>query len=146
MNGINYFLKQSLAISGVQKRARKSGIEFGLWSGIKQGQLERRNLFYNIWGKFLRERGCFFHTESSTLILTDLIENIETEKLSLLKSYFFKIGDNHHPNGKTPRDLRMSFLFGKKQALRSYHKIKKWDLRILLFLMDRVSLDKQKRC
>ena len=34
--------------SGVQKRARKTGNEFGLWSGIKQGQLERRNSFYNI--------------------------------------------------------------------------------------------------
>ena len=59
--------------------------------------------------------------------LTDLIENIETEKLSLFEKLLFKIGDNHHPNGKTPRDLRMTFLFGKKQALKSYHKIKKWE-------------------
>ena len=61
------------------------------------------------------------------MILTDLIENIETEKLSLFEKLLFKIGDNHHPNGKTPRDLRMTFLFGKKQALKSYHKIKKWE-------------------
>ena len=69
----------------------------------------------------------FFHTESSTLILTDLIENIETENVSIFEKLLFKIGDNHYPNGKTPRDLRISFLFGKKQALRSYHKIKKWE-------------------
>ena len=69
----------------------------------------------------------FFHTESSTLILTDLIENIETENLSIFEKLLLKIGDNHYPNGKTPRDLRMTFLFGKKQALKSYHKIKKWE-------------------
>ena len=92
--------------SGVQKRARKSGMS------LDYGQeLSKAN----------------WNDESSTLILTDLIENIETEKLSLFEKLLFKIGDNHHPNGKTPRDLRMSFLFGKKQALRSYHKIKKWE-------------------
>ena len=33
----------------------------------------------------------FFHTESSTLILTDLIENIEVENLSLFEKLLFKI-------------------------------------------------------
>ena len=75
-----------------------------------------------------------FFIENATIFFCDIhgtikgnIENIETEDLSLFEKLLFKIGDNHYPNGKTPRDLRMSFLFGKKQALKSYHKIKKWE-------------------
>jgi len=78
-------------------------------------------------GSFYVKEVVFFHNESSTLILTDLIENIETENVSIFEKLLFKIGDNHYPNGKTPRDLRMTFLFSKKQALKSYRIVKKWE-------------------
>lgn len=45
--------------NGVQKRARKSGMNLDYGYELEKSQLERRNLFYNIWRKFLCERGCF---------------------------------------------------------------------------------------
>ena len=113
--------------SGVQKRARKSGMSLDYGQELSKANWNEEILFTTFEGSFYVKEVVFFHNESSTLILTDLIENIETEKLSLFEKLLFKIGDNHYPNGKTPRDLRISFLFGKKQALRSYHKIKKWE-------------------
>ena len=113
--------------SGVQKRARKSGMNLDYGQELSKANWNEEILFTTFEGSFYVKEVVFFHNESSTLILTDLIENIETEKLSLFEKLLFKIGDNHYPNGKTPRDLRISFLFGKKQALRSYHKIKKWE-------------------
>jgi len=83
--------------------------------------------FTTFEGSFYVKEVVFFHNESSTLILTDLIENIETENVSIFEKLLFKIGDNHYPNGKTPRDLRMTFLFSKKQALKSYRIVKKWE-------------------
>ena len=84
-------------------------------------------LFTTFEGSFYVKEVVSFHNESSTLILTDLIENIETENVSIFEKLLFKIGDNHYPNGKTPRDLRMTFLFSKKQALKSYRIVKKWE-------------------
>lgn len=112
---------------GVQKRARKSGMNLDYGHELEKANWNEEILFTTFEGSFYVKEVVFFHTESSTLILTDLIENIEAENLSLFEKLLFKIGDNYYPNGKTPRDLRMSFLFGKKQALRSYHKIKKWE-------------------
>ena len=112
---------------GVQTRARKSGMNLDYGHELEKANWNEEILFTTFEGSFYVKEVVFFHTESSTLILTDLIENIEAENLSLFEKLLFKIGDNHYPNGKTPRDLRMSFLFGKKQALRSYHKIKKWE-------------------
>ena len=43
------------------------------------------------------EEMVFFHKKSSTLILTDLIESIEVNKLPLLYKLVFKFGDNKYP-------------------------------------------------
>ena len=113
--------------SGVQKRAGKSGMNLYYGHELEKANWNEEICFTTFEGSFYVKEVVFFHTESSTLILTDLIENIETENLSIFEKLLLKIGDNHYPNGKTPRDLRMTFLFGKKQALKSYHKIKKWE-------------------
>jgi len=61
-------------------------------------------------GSTLIEESVFFHQKSRTLILTDLIENIELSKeCSCWHRLLFKIGDNTYPNGHTPRDLRASY-------------------------------------
>jgi hypothetical protein len=52
----------------------------------------------------------FFHRASRTLILTDLIENFEPEKMA---SFFFRwltwLGGVQHPHGAMPRDMRLTF-------------------------------------
>jgi len=54
----------------------------------------------------------FFHKLSRTLILTDLIENFEASKVTFLPRLLFWLGGTLHPDGKMPRDIRVSFMFG----------------------------------
>ncbi|WP_155969664.1 hypothetical protein [Streptococcus ruminantium] len=68
----------------------------------------------------------FFQKASSTLILTDMIENIETEKMGFCHKLLYKIGDNTYPNGKTPCDLRLTFLGQKKEDQVSFQVLKNW--------------------
>lgn len=60
----------------------------------------------------------FFHYASRTLILTDLIENFEPEKVS---SFFLRlltwIGGVSPPHGGLARDLRLSFTLRHKREL-----------------------------
>lgn len=52
----------------------------------------------------------FFHHASRTLLLTDLIENFEPQKLGTLAMRLLtRLGGVQHPNGSTPRDLRGAF-------------------------------------
>ena len=71
-------------------------------------------LFTPFKGSIAMEEMVFFHKKSSTLILTDLIESIEVNKLPLLYKLVFKFGDNKYPKFRTSRDLRSSFIFKKK--------------------------------
>jgi len=52
----------------------------------------------------------FFHRRSRTLVLTDLIESFEPEKVdSLFWRWLMRLGGVRHPDGQMPRDLRRSF-------------------------------------
>lgn len=60
-------------------------------------------------GSFLTEV-VFFHRESSTLILTDFIENFEAAKLgSTFMRLLCRIGGVLAPHGGMPRDMRLTF-------------------------------------
>jgi hypothetical protein len=59
-------------------------------------------------GSFMTEM-VFFHPVSRTLILTDLIENFELRKLGWWWRWLAKAAGIVDPNGKTPRDLRLTF-------------------------------------
>ena len=69
----------------------------------------------------------FFHKKSRTLILTDLIENFHPDYFSGYKKAIATVTGILSPNGKTPLDWRMSFLFGKKQARASLEKMISWN-------------------
>lgn len=52
----------------------------------------------------------FFHRRSRTLVLTDLIESFEPEKVeSPFWRWLTRLGGVQHPDGQTPSDLRRSF-------------------------------------
>ncbi len=62
----------------------------------------------------------FFHRASRTLILTDLIENFEPEKVgSLFLRLLTWIGGVSPPHGGLARDLRLSFTWRHKRELRA---------------------------
>ena len=91
-------------------------------------------------GSIAMEEIVFFHKKSSTLILTDLIESIEVNKLPLLYKLVFKFGDNKYPKFRTSRDLRSSFIF-KKQAKDSYSKIESWKPDKIVFSHGKIILE-----
>ncbi|MCL1989925.1 MAG: DUF4336 domain-containing protein [Defluviitaleaceae bacterium] len=77
-------------------------------------------------GSPILEEVVFFHKGSKTLILADLIENFEGEKI---KSRFWgcvhKIGRIAAPDGQTPLDYRLSFI-NKKEARKNYKQMLNW--------------------
>ena len=77
-------------------------------------------------GSCFMQEAVFFHKASKTLILTDMIENIETHRMKTHQRLLFKLGDNAYPNGKTPRDLRLTFVGKKKAARTSFETLKNW--------------------
>ena len=75
--------------------------------------------------RFMQE-AVFFHKASKTLILTDMIENIETHQMKPHQRLLYRLGDNAYPHGKTPRDLRLTFLGHKSEAKASFEILKNW--------------------
>lgn len=69
----------------------------------------------------------FFHRASSTLILTDLIENFEPEKVPWQYRWMLVIGGNVDPDGKTPRDLQFTFRGNKEQARQCFQQMLAWN-------------------
>ena len=51
----------------------------------------------------------FFHRTSRTLVLTDMIENFEPQKLGIFSRVLTWLGGAQHPDGKMPRDMRLTY-------------------------------------
>lgn len=69
----------------------------------------------------------FFHRQSATLILADLIENFELNKVSKTFHWLLKLAGCADPDGKTPLDLRMTFWGRKEQARACLKRILQWE-------------------
>lgn len=69
----------------------------------------------------------FFHKKSSTLILTDLIENFHPDHFKGVKKTIANLTGIVSPNGKMPIDWRLTFIFGKKQARKSLNRMISWN-------------------
>jgi Domain of unknown function (DUF4336) len=70
-----------------------------------------------IVGSFMTEVE-FFHRASRTLILTDLIENFEPDKISSrFIRFLMRLGGVSAPHGGLPRDLRQTFTWRHKREL-----------------------------
>lgn len=81
-----------------------------------QGQIEQTLFSGSPW----MEEVVFFHQDSKTLILTDLIENFDPKVFTPWQRFVAKLTGILAPDGKTPVDWRLSFMFGKhhgRQAL-----------------------------
>ena len=72
------------------------------------------------------EECVFFHKDSGTLIVTDLIENFAPESFTPLKRYVASAAGILAPNGKMPLDWRLSFMFSKKTAKQHLQHILHW--------------------
>ena len=68
----------------------------------------------------------FFHRQSATLILADLIENFEPAKVAKKWRWLLPLAGNVDPDGKIPLDLRMTFWGQKEQARACLKRILEW--------------------
>jgi hypothetical protein len=70
----------------------------------------------------------FFHVPSSTLMLTDLIENFESDKVkSRVLRLLMWVGGVLDPDGCTPRDMRVNFKRNKPQVRAAVGTIVDWN-------------------
>lgn len=68
----------------------------------------------------------FFHRASATLIVADLIENVEPAMIAPRWRWLVRLGGGADPDGKLPLDLRMTYLCGRKAARRSLDGVLAW--------------------
>lgn len=76
-------------------------------------------------GSRLMQEVVFFHHASKTLILTDLIENFETQRMGIFWGTLARLAGNAAPDGKAPIDLRAAFT-DRAAARESYAHIAAW--------------------
>jgi len=70
----------------------------------------------------------FFHRPSRTLVLTDLIENFEPEKIgSFFMRWLTKLGGVQDPDGQMPRDMRLTYAKQKAQLKAAVEAMMAWD-------------------
>lgn len=68
----------------------------------------------------------FFHQRTSTLILADLIENFEPQKVGSIYRWLLRLAGAADPDGKAPFDFRMTFWGHKKQAQQCFQRLLAW--------------------
>ncbi len=68
----------------------------------------------------------FFHRASSTLIVTDLIENFELDKVSPRWHWLLQLMGIAAPEGQMPLDLRLTFWGRHEQAREGYQQLLAW--------------------
>ncbi|MDA0147401.1 DUF4336 domain-containing protein [Vibrio sp. LaRot3] len=82
------------------------------------------HLFFT--GSPAMQESIFFHQPSSTLIVTDLIENFEPSKLTPFQRCVGRLVGIVAPNGKMPIDWRFTFSFSKREAREHVSAILAW--------------------
>lgn len=71
------------------------------------------------------EEVVFFHRQSRTLILTDLVLNLKLDGFSWWQKTFAKFDNVAFPNGKCPRTMRLT-MRDRKAALICYERMVGW--------------------
>ncbi|WP_460273997.1 DUF4336 domain-containing protein [Celeribacter sp. ULVN23_4] len=119
---------QVLAAPGVKARAAKFGIPVpphevltdvaptGYASDIRQRVVKGHRFLHEV---------VFFHDSSKTLILTDLIENFESQKVGKVKAFLMRLAGILDSDGKAPIDMRNTFK-SKREARKVIRAVISW--------------------
>ncbi|WP_226889994.1 DUF4336 domain-containing protein [Nostoc sp. MG11] len=110
------------ASPGVRERAAQQKIQVNFNANLadappSQWANEIDQLIFR--GSRFMDEVVFFHRKSATLILADLIENFELNKVSKNFRWLIKLAGSADPDGKAPLDLRLTF-WGHKDRARQY--------------------------
>ena len=117
------------ASPGVRDRAVQQKIEVNFNADLEneapldwKGDLEQ--LIFK--GSRFMDEVVFFHRKSSTLIVADLIENFQLNKVSKKLGWLMKLTGISDPDGKMPLDLRVTFWGHKEQSRECLQRIFEW--------------------
>jgi hypothetical protein len=116
------------AAPGLSERSlvKKSGVRFDAILGPPPpewaGELEQ----INVPGGFGVNEVAFFHRQSRTLILTDLVENFEPQKLSRTMRPLICLAGAMAPDGKAPLHYRFAINRKREQAAAAARGIIAW--------------------
>jgi hypothetical protein len=118
------------ASPGVRERAASRGLDLSFDADLGElpeeawrGDLEQ--LVFR--GRRFLEEVVFFHRRTRTLILADLIENFEPQKIGGAWRWLLRLAGAANPDGKAPIDLRLTFLGGKDAARVSFERMLSWE-------------------
>jgi hypothetical protein len=118
------------ASPSVRRRAKSQGIAVGFTDDLADAPPPAwaADIDQTIFaGSRLLKEVVFFHRESRTLILADLIENFEPARIrGRLLTALMRLGGVVDPHGSTPVDLRLTFLGRKARARKSLRRLLAW--------------------
>jgi hypothetical protein len=118
------------ASPGVRERAASRGLDapFDADLGDLPEEAWRGDLDQLVFrgSPYLKEV-VFFHRRTRTLILADLIENFEPEKVGGAWRWLLRLAGAADPDGKAPIDLRLTFVGGKDAARASFECVLCWE-------------------
>lgn len=117
------------ASPGVRERAASQSIavEFDADLGDDSEPVWREDLDQVVFrGSRALEEVVFFHRTSRTVIVADLIENFEPDKLGRLFKVLIWLAGVSDPDGKTPLDIRMTFLGHADKARSCLERLLSW--------------------
>ena len=118
------------ASPGVRERAASRGLDapFDADLGDLPEEAWRGDLDQLVFrgSRYLKEV-VFFHRRTRTLILADLIENFEPEKVGGAWRWLLRLAGAADPDGKAPIDLRLTFVGGKDAARASFECVLCWE-------------------
>ncbi|NEQ88430.1 MAG: DUF4336 domain-containing protein [Moorea sp. SIO2I5] len=123
------------ASPGVRDRAAQQKIEVSFNADLEnepppQWVADLDQLIFR--GSRFMDEVVFFHRKSSTVILTDLIENFELNKVSKQFGRLLKLVGIVDPDGKTALDLRMTFWGQKEQSRSCLKRMLQWNPEVIL--------------
>jgi Domain of unknown function (DUF4336) len=116
------------AAPGLSERSpvKKSGVRFDAILGPLPAEWADELEQINVPGGFGANEVAFFHRRSRTLILTDLVENFEPEKLSRGMRLLVRLMGAMAPDGKAPLHYRFAINRKREQAAAAARRIIAW--------------------
>ncbi len=118
------------ASPGVLKRAKSQGIDVQFDKALDPGGIPdawKEDLKQTVIPGRLMDEFVFFHNASRTLIVTDTIQNFELDKLGQPARTLVWLARAYAPHGQIPLDLRLTFLFNKKEIRNAVEKMLSWN-------------------
>jgi hypothetical protein len=117
------------ASPGARERAASQGVDvaFEAELGDEPDPAWREDLEQLVFrGSRFMEEVVFFHRKSRAVILADLLENFEPEKVGGVYGWLVRLAGAADPDGKAPVDLRLTFLGRKEEARASFERMLAW--------------------